>query len=612
MIEQIILLPIVLPLVAGFYYLLVPKKFHAVTGIMAFLITFANLLVTVVLFDKKFSFTLPWVGIGLDFSLRLYHFSSFIILAVSLFGFLITLYSLVFIRGKFGVKYFFAYFLLTLGLANGAVLADNLMVMLFFWEALLVTLFGFIAIGNKGAFKTAAKAFIIIGISDLCMMIGIVLTGRLAGTLTMSEINLPLTGLSSLAFVLLMIGAISKGGSMPFHSWIPDAATDAPLPFMALVPGALEKLLGIYFLTRISLDMFQLKEHSPLSTAMMTIGALTIILAVMMALIQKDYKRLLSYHAISQVGYMVLGIGTAVPAGIVGGLFHMINNALYKSGLFLTGGSVEKQTGTTNLEELGGLAKKMPITFCCFLITALSISGVWPFNGFFSKELVYDGALERGWIFYFVAVLGSFFTAASFLKLGHAAFLGKLNEKYKAVKEVAFPMWFPTATIAGLCILFGVWNAFPLKRFIEPILGAERLEGKSFAGFPTNMTLVVITFVVLIAAVLNHLYGVKSKGSGLKAVDHIHYAPVLSEIYDRAQKRYLDPYEWGMGFMRFVSRIAFWFDRAIDWIYEDLAVRTTAVFTNGIKKLHNGNFSTYLSWSLVGFLLVAILLLRPF
>lgn len=611
MIEQLILLPIILPLVAGIYYLLVPKKIHASTGILAFLTTLANLLVAVSLFDNNLTLVLPWAGLGMDFSLRLYHFSSFIILGVSLFSFLIMLYSLVFVRGKSCVNQFFAYFLITIGLANGAVLANNLIIMLFFWEALLATLFGFIAIGHKGAFKTATKAFIIIGISDLCMMVGIALTGHLAQTLTMSEINLPLTGLSSLAFVLLMIGAISKGGSMPFHSWIPDAAKDAPLPFMAFVPGALEKLLGIYLLTRISLDMFQLTAHSPLSTAMMTIGALTIVLAVMMALIQKDYKRLLSYHAISQVGYMVLGIGTAVPAGIVGGLFHMINNALYKSGLFLTAGSVERQTGTTNLEELGGLAKRMPITFCCFLITALSISGVWPFNGFFSKELVYDGALECGWIFYFAAVLGSFFTAASFLKLGHAAFLGKLSEKYKSVKEVALPMWFPMVAIAGLCIFFGVWNAFPLKRFIEPILGTERLEGKSFSGFATNTVLVVITFVVLIAAVLNHLYGVRSKGKGIKAVDHIHYAPVLSGIYDRAEKRYFDPYEWGMGFMRFVSRIAFWCDRAIDWLYEVLAVKVSAVFTNGIKKLHNGNFSTYLSWSLVGFLLVAMMLLRP-
>jgi NADH-quinone oxidoreductase subunit L len=132
----------------------------------------------------------------------------------------------------------------------------------------------------------------------------------------------------------------------------------------------------------------------------MVIGAITIILAVMMALIQRDYKRLLSYHAISQVGYMILGIGTCLPAGIIGGIFHMLNNALYKCGLFLTGGVVEKQTGTTDLAKLGGLRLNMPVTFVCYLITAASISGVPPFNGFFSKELIYDAALVRGKVFY--------------------------------------------------------------------------------------------------------------------------------------------------------------------------------------------------------------------
>ena len=153
---------------------------------------------------------------------------------------------------------------------------------------------------------------------------------------------------------------------MPFHTWIPDAAVDAPLPFMAFLPASLEKLLGIYLLARISLDMFKLSGGSWISMLLMTIGAITILLAVMMALVQKDYKRLLSYHAVSQVGYMILGIGTCLPIGIIGGLFHMINHALYKSCLFLTGGSVEKQTGTTDLAKLGGIGIKDAGDFCMF------------------------------------------------------------------------------------------------------------------------------------------------------------------------------------------------------------------------------------------------------
>ena len=348
--------------------------------------------------------------------------------------------------------------------------------MLFFWEGLLLTLFGLIAMGGKEAFKTATKAFIIVGISDLCLMTGIGITGYLTGTLTISRITVPANTLGSMAFIFMMIGAISKAGSMPFHSWIPDAAVDAPLPFMAFLPASLEKLLGIYLLARISLDMFKLNAGSWLSILLMTIGAITIVLAVMMALIQKDYKRLLSYHAISQVGYMILGIGTCLPVGIIGGLFHMINNALYKSCLFLTAGSVEKQTGTTNLYKLGGLWSKMPITFACFFITAASISGVPPFNGFFSKEMVYEGALERGSIFYLAALVGSFFTAASFLKLGHSAFLGKTNQPGENIKEASWPMLIPMIVIASICIIFGLFNRFAIGTFIEPVFGGQGLQ----------------------------------------------------------------------------------------------------------------------------------------
>jgi NADH-quinone oxidoreductase subunit L len=330
----------------------------------------------------------------------------------------------------------------------------------------------------------------------------------------------------------------------------------------------------------------------------------------MMALIQKDYKRLLSYHAISQVGYMILGIGTLVPAGIVGGLFHMINNALYKNCLFLTGGSVEKQTGTTDLGKLGGLWSRMPITFTCYVITALSISGVPPFNGFFSKELVYDGALEHGMIFYIAAALGSFFTAASFLKLGHAAFLGRLNKEHADVREVPVLMLIPMITISAICILFGVWNALPLNTLIQPILGEHRLEGHSFAGFPPNTALVAITVAVLIGALLNHIYGAKRTGSGLKAVDHIHYAPGLHQIYDAAEKRFFDPYNIGLGIVNAISRVAWWIDRAIDWIYNDFSVAVAFGFSRLIRRSHTGNYSLYIIWSLVGALMIVVFMMR--
>ena len=608
--DKIVILPILIPFAAAMIIFASPRRWRYVKEAVTLFATAAALFITTVLFRRNIDYSVPWAGFGFDFSLRCYDFSSFIILAIAFFGFLIAVYSAAFLRRKRYAKLFYAYLLVTLSFASGAVLSENLVVFLFFWEGLLLTLFTMIAVGSPGAFKTATKAFVIVGLSDLCMMVGIALTGKIAGTLAMSQINIPLTGLGALAFILMITGAIAKAGSIPFHSWIPDAATDAPLPFMAILPAALEKLVGIYMLARISLDMFKYAPNSWASTLMMSVGAITIILAVSMALVQKDYKRLLSYHAISQVGYMILGVGTLVPAGIVGGLFHMINNALYKCCLFLTGGSVEKQAGTTDLNKLGGLWKKMPVTFACFVVTALAISGVPPFNGFFSKELVYDGALERGWIFYFLAVAGSFLTAASFLKLGHAAFLDKPRSDFKDTKEAPLSMLIPMITIAVICIIFGVWNALPIRGLIQPCVGAHRLEGLDFSGFPKNITLVLITAAVLIGALLNHIYGVKKGGSGLKAAEHIYHAPVLSYIYEKAEKGYFDPYDIGLKFTAAISKIAWAADRAVNWVYDNFSVKASFALTNIIRRLHTGNYSTYIIWSVAATAAIALFLIK--
>ena len=507
-----ILLAICLAPALALVLLLIPSRARSLREALAVVAATANLGLVATTFGQQSRIELPWLGTSFDLSLRVYHTASFVTTAAAGFGLLVTLYSLPFMRKHSAHGAHYALMLLSLGMANGAVFSNNLLLLLFFWEGLLGTTYGMIAIGHAGAFKTATKALIISGITDLCLMLGIALVWAQAHTLTMTNLRLPLEGMAPAAFVLLMIGAISKGGSMPFHSWIPDAAVDAPTPFMAFLPASIEKLLGIYLLSRLALDLFELTPQSWLSTLMMVVGSVTILLAVLMALIQKDYKRLLSFHAVSQVGYMILGIGTAVPIGIVGGLFHMINHAMYKSCLFLTGGAVERQAGSTDLASLGGIGRKMPITFACFIVAAASISGVPPFNGFFSKELVYDGALERGTIFYLVAVAGSFLTAASFLKLGHAAFLGPRDKKNDGVREAPGAMLFPMLVIAGFCIFFGVNNAFPIDQLIVPMLpehliAEARSAGTHFSGWPSNPTLVAMTAAALLGALINHITG---------------------------------------------------------------------------------------------------------
>lgn len=604
-------LPILLPVVAGLIVLAGRRAGGRFPECVTLAATVANLGVAIAGFmlcvrGQEATFSANWGGFGIDFILRLYHFSGFVLLASAGFSLAVALYCWRFMEARPNKNLFYAFLLISMTMVNGAMLADHLVVMLFFWEGLLLTLFGIIAIGSREAFRTATKAFIIVGVSDLCLMLGIALVYHKAETLQISQIHLGVdSGVACAAFILLMIGAISKAGSMPFHSWIPDAALDAPLPFMAFLPASLEKLLGIYFLSRISLDMFSLTAHSWLSPLMMTVGSITILLAVMMALVQKDYKKLLSYHAISQVGYMIMGIGTAVPVGIVGGIFHMINHALYKSGLFLTAGAVEKQAGTTDLRKLGGLARNMPITFACFLVTAASISGVPPFNGFFSKELVYDGALERHVIFYLAAILGSFFTAASFLKLGHAAYLGERDKANEGVKEAPLSMLIPMVVIAGFCVLFGVCNWLPLNHLIVPIIGATA-AGHHFAGMPENALLIAGTVVVLLCALGNHILGVRASGNGLGASDHIHHAPGLQGLYDKAERGTFDPFNVGTRLAGWFARVAWWVDRGIDWLYNGLAVLLSVGSARRLQAVHNGDYARYVLWSLVGALAILL------
>ena len=604
--DMMLLLPILLPLAGVIGVLLFGRSSHAVRFGLTILATAASAAVAMLLFAKGnnptgITLELPWAAPLFNFDLRLYSLSAWILAAAAGFALMVAIYSWRSMAGKSHGVQFCVYLLITLAMVSGAVLANHLVVLLFFWEGLLLTMLGMIAIGRPGAWKTAFKAFIIVGVSDLCMTGGIVITGLLAHTLKISEIHLGTAGIGGLGMALLIIGATAKAGSMPFHSWIPDAATDAPLPFMALLPASIEKLLGIYFLARICLDMYHITHDSWLSSMMMVVGAVTIILAVAMALVQKNYKRLLSYHAISQVGYMILGIGTGVPAGIVGGLFHMINNALYKSCLFMTAGAVEKQTGTADLNELGGLGRKMPLTFLCFIVAAASISGFPLTNGFYSKELLYDGALERGLIFYLAAVVGTFLTAASFLKLGHAAFLGKRDSRHDTVREVSGSMLVPMILIAAVCVLFGPGNALPVDRLIRPSLPAEAAGEHALGGLlPHNWNLAGLAAGAIALAFLNHLLGWRRYGSGLHAVDHIHHAPVLSFVYAGAAKRWFDPYDLAGKVVTVVAWIGWGADRVVDWLVDTLWVRSAQVGGWVFSVAQGGRYSTYVAWCVVG------------
>ncbi|MDP3788952.1 MAG: proton-conducting transporter membrane subunit, partial [Candidatus Omnitrophota bacterium] len=302
--------------------------------------------------------TATWDLFGLERALRIDNLSAFVLLFISFFGSLIILYSIGFLKGKNDIdsyNLYYPYILATIAASIGTVLSNNLLIFISFWGFLGLTLYLLIAIEGEKAKAAAKKTFIIIGGTDAFMILGVAIIWKLTGTMNMDEAVIPLTsGLAIFSFILLALGTFAKAGAVPLHTWIPEASEVAPVPVAALLITAFDKLLGIYFLARLTLSLFAVEVNSGISQFLLVIGAVTIVSAGMMAIVQNNMKQLMAYSSVSQVGYIVLGLGTANPIGIAGGLFHMLNHAIYKSTLFLTAGAVEKKTGTTDLDSLGG------------------------------------------------------------------------------------------------------------------------------------------------------------------------------------------------------------------------------------------------------------------
>ena len=586
-----LILLIVGPVIAGAICLSLPDRVKIFIKLGALLVCLASFAAAIHIFLKK-----PIVyNYGSYTVLLADNLSGFIAVAIAAFALLITIYSFGFIERSFGR--YFGYTLMTLGASMGAVFANDMIVLLTFWGVLVSLLYLMVNLkGTDDSAAAAKKSLIIIGGTDALMLFGLCLVWSMTKTFMISGLRIPLSSASAyIAYFSLAIAAFAKAGAMPFHSWLPDVAEFAPASVTAYLPASLDKLLGIYLLARISLSLFAVNRIT--NTVLAVVGAVTIVLAVIIALVQHDMKRLLGYHAVSQVGYMVLGIGTGNPIGIAGGLFHMLNNVIYKSCLFLSAGSVEKRCGTTDLDKLGGLAKYMPVTFAAFLTASLSISGVPPFNGFVSKWMIYQGIIESAspknplWIVWLVsAMFGSALTVASFMKLLHAVFLGRPDTELKDVKEAGFSMSFPVIVLALVCVIFGVLAfILPLPILIAPAIGLSIVYLGSWS--PVIATILIIigitaglfvysvfrskkTFRTVQVFIGGEDVGTLGRISGTDFYNTIKDVKALGGIYKKEASGNLDLYN--------ITRNAVYY------------------FTRQLQRLHNGVLPTYLVWCLLG------------
>ncbi|MBA7558889.1 NAD(P)H-quinone oxidoreductase subunit 2, chloroplastic [subsurface metagenome] len=610
---NILLFPIIIPVIAGAAVLIIPKNLKGVKELIALTgaLLAAYYAVQIFFTGMEFAVSVAWFEIEnlhLAADLRVDSLSAFILLASSVFAVLLVIYSIGFMKDSERQKEYYCYLLWTSGAASMALLADNLLLLLIGWEITTALLFLLITMGGKNSSEAAGKTFIIVGLSDCAMLLGIVLLWHVTGTMRISEMQSMLidSGMLTTIYILLLTGALVKAGAMPGHSWIPTAAEGAPASVMAYLPASLDKLLGIYLLARISLHMFVL--NPTLKLLLLVIGGVTIILAVLMALVQHNLKKLLAFHAVSQVGYMVMGIGTGVPIGIIGGLFHMLNHAIYKCCLFLGAGAIEKRAGTTELEKLGGLSKALPVTFGAMLIASFSISGVPPFNGFVSKWMVYQGTIEIGRpIFLLVAMFGSALTLASFIKVIHSVFLGRKPEEIGDVKPEGFTMGFPMVVLAALCVLFGVLAQIPLRYAIGPAVGMDFETAPGMIvlsrGIWSPTLATILLCVSLLIGWLIYLSGTIMKVRTTSVF-------VGGEKFDSETIRYP-----GTGFYETIRKLSI-----LKVIYADAEQGIYDLYVLGgrygmkivgiLKLIHNGVVSTYVAFSMIGLVFLLFYLVR--
>lgn len=537
--------------------------------------------------------------------------SLFVLTFIQLLSFIILIFSL-FGLEKDSEKRFFFLYPLTVSFCNAVVISEHALSFLIFWGLSGLTLYLFGTMGKTlDAPQAAKKTFIIIGGSDAFLLMALVIMYLISPATGWSLNNpkIPLHGeLAHVAFIFLLIAAFAKAGGFPFHTWVPDFSQNSPVESAAFLPASLDKLLGIYLLARMVTTLFVV--YPLIYMILITLGALTVITAVMMAMIQHNGRRLLGYHAVSQVGYMIMGVGSGNVLAFAGGFFHLINNALYKTNLFLSLGSVEKKAGTNELDYLGGLGKKMPLTFLMALIGALSISGIPPFNGFFSKWMIYQGLIEmtstlgKGYQLWLLAciilaVFGSALTLASFMKFIHAIFLGRRPEIYNDIKEAPVNQWFATGTLSLLCIAFGIFAILiPLQQFIYPVLSSVGLQTPEFIGLYDPTLIVILFATAFLVGILIYTFTAKVRYdqvyvggmpalekfriSGIQFYKEIRNFTLIKNIYNAAEKKYFDLYELGKGF--------------------------TFGFSGIFQKAHPGQLQLYMLYLILGAVILLLIL----
>jgi len=483
---------IAIPLVSAFLLPIFGKKGKAIATVLANLATVSLLVLAVLSIGQSRVYEIGKWSIPLGINLVLDGLSSLLLLAISVVSAAAMLFSARYMEQYTAKAKYLSLFLLMVAGMNGVVLSGDIFNLFVFLEIASIASYALVGFGCEHEELEASFKYMVLGsIASIFILFGIALVYGNTGTLNMAYISKAIQSMSlseangsglnaglMFALALFIVGFGLKAALVPFHAWLPDAHPSAPAPISAMLSGILIKTLGIYALCRVVFNIFGISVS--IGWLLVVLGILSMVAGAFLAIGQWDLKRLMAYSSISQIGYVVLGIGLGgliiakggnlawASLAILGGLFHLVNHAVYKSLLFLTSGSVQMATGTRQLREMGGLAEKLPVTRATCTIASASIVGIPPFSGFWSKLILVVAAIQAH--FYWVAaiiVFVSLCTLIMYLKVQRYVFLGELPENLQQVKENKGTMLVAMIFLACLCVLMGLLLLVPsLKQSI--------------------------------------------------------------------------------------------------------------------------------------------------
>ena len=563
-----------------------------------------------------------WINAGslhVDLSFVLDQLSLLMLLIITGVGFLIHVYSAGYMEHENGGYWrYFAYLNLFLFFMTVLVLAGNALLMFVGWEG--VGLASYLLVGfwfqKTSAADAGKKAFVVNRVGDFGFLIGMFLLLAHFGTLTFSDIaaqlqaNPALTGGFLTATALfLFVGATGKSAQLPLYVWLPDAM-EGPTPVSALIHAATMVTAGVYMLVRTHF----LFDRSPFALSVVAIiGAATALFAATIGLVQTDIKRVLAYSTVSQLGYMFLGCGVAAYSAAV---FHLMTHAFFKALLFLAAGSViHGMGGEQDMRKMGGLRKKMPVTFWTMTAAVLAISGFPFFSAFFSKDAILYAAFASGGlgkILWFVGWVTAALTAFYMFRLWYLTFFGELHSHEAHPHESPRVMTWPLAILAVLSVIGG-WIGFgenlgPFGRFLAPVMGEHIAEAGSM-GLEWGMSALAVLAGAIGWFVAHRLYSKQSdSAAGL--------ATSFSGPYRLLLHKYYVDEIYGFVIVKPLRAFSRWvLEGAVDWaILGGLASLLGGIAQLGgaiLQRWQSGNLRSYAAWLTLGAAALLLFVLLP-